>query len=142
MTNAELLALMWVRQLYSLAIKTVTFSEPGKVSVVSTDNFYWSAKVCCCNDSLPYRRQLGKLVKAKLLTRWHVQYMQVYFDTELAKIAFHSARAFWSTKGIPDHKDANGVTQAAKKIDPATLKQWQSECHQLLINNFNYVGGQ
>jgi len=136
-TKTELLNWLWIKQLYSLAVKTLHNRDTDKFCVVPDSNFYWSAKVCLCNSSSAVERmQVGKLLKQGLITRWHIHYMQIYFDIELAKIAFQYARAFWQSKGLPNSFE-NGENVIGNYVDPEVLKAWQSECHQLLINNFN-----
>jgi hypothetical protein len=140
MTNKELLCEFWLRQLKSLSVKTVLVRESGdSFSVVPESNFYWSAKICACEDAKEKQRQTYELLKANLLTRWHIHYFQVYFDTDLAKEAFNSARQFWLTKGLPELKNVNMITQDGKAVSLLDLNNWQSECYQMLVDNFQHL---
>lgn len=140
MTNKELLCEFWLRQLKSLSVKTVLVREnKDSFSVVPDSNFYWSAKICACEDAQEKQRQTHELLKSNLLTRWHVQYFQVYFDTNLAKDAFNLARQFWLNKGLPEFKNADMITQEGKIVSPIAIEEWRIECYQMLVTNFQQL---
>ena len=137
MTNKELLQKFWLRQLHVLSVKTLLVRNVSNVfSVVPDSNFYWSAKICACDDNPAERRQLGKLLNANLLTRWHILYLQVYFDTDLAKEAFKFARQFWLNKKVPELRDSNMRMQNGKCLSSSDLHAWRQECYTLLVNKF------
>lgn len=134
---------VWKYQLKTLAAGVLHRYVGGKHGLVSSDWYPLSANIGIgyerqlITDKLKpqqLRKRLVSLIKRGVL-KWQLKDCTFFIDTPQANLAFQCARAFWSSKGIPEgYSDGRCRTIIIQNYD-ALLQ----ECQDLLDDKFGQI---